>query len=83
MRMQSWTGGYCKHVAAVLYTLLDFYHIDLKESPLDVACNEVGQRWNIPSAADKPSSRAFRFDDLLRKQMLGNLSQQPFLLIQL
>ena len=37
-------GGYCKHLTAVLYILLDFYQIDLKEIPLDVACTEVVQR---------------------------------------
>ncbi|XP_065067596.1 uncharacterized protein LOC135693138 [Rhopilema esculentum] len=58
-------GGCCKHVAALLYTLLDFINIDIKEIPSDITCTKVGQKWHIPSGARNLSSKAFKFRDLV------------------
>ena len=37
-------GGCCKHVAALLYTLVDYTNSDLKEIPGDQTCTQVGQK---------------------------------------
>ena len=37
-------GGCCKHVAALLYTPLDYVNIDIKEIPSDITCTKVGQK---------------------------------------
>ncbi len=34
-------GGSCKHVASLLYTLLDYSNLDLKCVPEDVTCTQV------------------------------------------
>lgn len=34
-------GGCCKHVAALLYLLLDYKNLELKEVPDDVTCTQV------------------------------------------
>ncbi len=42
-------GGCCKHVAALLYTLLDYSNLQLKYVPDDVTCTQVLQKWSIPN----------------------------------
>ena len=57
-------GGCCKHVAALLYTLLDFTNVDTKEVPKDLTCTQVGQRWNVPSTSTQ-GAKVFKFNNLL------------------
>ncbi len=56
-------GGCCKHVAAVLYTLLDYTNLELKYVPEDVTCTQKLQQWNIPGKRIT-SSTAVKFDAL-------------------
>ena len=57
-------GGCCKHVAALLYTLLDFINMDTKEVPKDLTCTQVGQRWNVPSTSSQ-GAKVFKFNNLI------------------
>ena len=58
-------GGCCKHVAAVLYTLLDYLNLQLKEVPDDVKCTQVLQKWSIPSLRSGETTKASKFEDLI------------------
>jgi len=50
-------GGCCKHVAALLYSILDFTELGLKEIPQDKTCTEQPQNWHKPknTAANGPA----------------------------
>ncbi len=56
-------GGCCKHVAAMLYTLLDYCNLGLKYVPEDVSCTQVLQKWNVPGRK-VTSSTAVKFTEL-------------------
>ena len=45
-------GGCCKHVATLLYTVLDYVNMGAVEVPPDLTCTHVGQKWNVPSRAN-------------------------------
>ena len=53
-------GGCCKHVAALLYTLVDYSNLDLKEIPGDLPCTQVGQKGHIPADAKRMSSKTVK-----------------------
>ena len=55
-------GGRCKHVAAVLFQLLDFAELDLDEVPDDKTCTQELQQWHIPKKTD--SAGPVLFEDL-------------------
>ena len=57
-------GGCCKHVAALLYTLVDYSNLDLKEILGDLTCTQVGQKWHIPADAKRMSSKAVKIKDI-------------------
>ena len=41
-------GGGCKHVAALLFQLLDFIQLELTEVPDDLTCTQLLQQWHVP-----------------------------------
>ena len=41
-------GGCCKHVAALLFQLLDFIQLELTEIPDDLSCTQLLQQWHVP-----------------------------------
>ena len=41
-------GGCCKHVAALLYNILDYIELGLNEIPSDKICTEQPQQWHKP-----------------------------------
>ncbi len=47
-------GGCCKHVAALLYTLVDYVNMDLEEIPLELTCTQKGQKWHVLSVSSNP-----------------------------
>lgn len=60
-------GGCCKHVAAVLFQLLDYRELELLEVPIQLSCTEKLMSWNIPALC--PGKRgAVLFEDLLFEQ---------------
>ena len=80
-------GGCCKHVAALLYTVLDYVNMGAVEVPPDLTCTQVGQKWNVPSRANAIPSKAFKFEDLVfekieeskkRKRPLVTGSRDPY-----
>ena len=58
-------GGCCKHVAALLYTILDFVNLNLKYVPTELTCTQAPQRWSVPSGSSKNLEKAVKFEDLL------------------
>ena len=57
-------NGYCKHVEAVLYTILDFVESDFKQIPPNKFCTEKPQEWNKPRT-QTPKNTPVRFSDIL------------------
>eukprot|EP00794_Sanderia_malayensis_P013123 gene13123-14471_t len=57
-------GGCCKHVAALLYTLLDYSNLELSYVPETVTCTQVLQKWSVPGKK-LDSSVAVKFNDLV------------------
>ena len=49
-------GGCCKHVAAVLFQILDYIELELTEVPDDLTCTQVLQQWHVTRGdeVDKP-----------------------------
>ena len=58
-------GGCCKHVSALLFTLLDYSNMDAKEIPSDLTCTQVAQKWHVPSSANMTLTKAVKFSDVL------------------
>ena len=57
-------GGCCKHVAALLYTLLDFVNSGAREVPEEMTCTQVAQKWHVPSQCNTTLKKAVKFHDL-------------------
>ena len=58
-------GGCCKHVAALLYSLMDFVNLGLQNVPEELTCTQVAQKWSVPSNSNKTLKTAVKLDDLL------------------
>jgi hypothetical protein len=58
-------GGCCKHVAALLYTILDFANLNLQNIPVELTCTQLPQKWNIPAGSSKTLDRAVKVGELL------------------
>ena len=58
-------GGCCKHVAALLYSLMDFVNLGLQNVPEELTCTQVTQKWSVPSNSTKTSKTVVKFDDLV------------------
>ena len=59
---KSGQDGGCKHVAALLYLLLDYKNLELKEVTDDMTCTQVLQQWSIPS--NSGTTKAVKFEEL-------------------
>ena len=57
-------NGYCKHVGAVLYTILDFVESGFQEIPPNKTCTEKPQEWHKPRT-QTPKNAPVRFSDIL------------------
>ena len=58
-------GGRCKHVAAMLYQIIDHVHLELLEVP-SLSCTQVRQKWNVPHR--EASDDAVLFEDIAFKK---------------
>jgi hypothetical protein len=58
-------GGCCKHVAALLYTILDFANLNLQNIPVELTCTQLPQKWNVPAGSSKTLVRAVTVGELL------------------
>ena len=56
-------GGCCKHVAALLFQMLDYKELELEEVPDAMSCTEKLQTWNVPAGHE--STGAVLFEELL------------------
>ena len=41
-------GGCCKHVAALLFQVIDYIQLELSEVPDDLTCTQLLQQWHVP-----------------------------------
>ena len=58
------SNGYCKHVGAVLYTILDFVESGFQEIPPNKTCTEKPQEWHKPRT-QTPKNAPVHFSDIL------------------
>ena len=64
-------------MAALLYTVLDFVNMEMKEIPRDLTCTQVGQKWHVPSGKNA-EDRAFKFTSLVfEKAEEGKKRKRP------
>ena len=59
-------GGQCKHVAAMLYQIIDYVQLELLEVPSSLTCTQVLQQWNVPHG--EVSDDAVLFEDIAFKK---------------
>ena len=52
-------GGCCKHVAALLFQVLDFIQLELTEVPDDLTCTQLLQQWHVPASEYTKSAVLF------------------------
>ena len=57
-------NGYCKHVGAVLYTILDCVESGFEEIPPNKLCTEKSQEWH-KLRTQTPKNAPVRFSDIL------------------
>ena len=55
-------GGCCKHVAALLFQILDYIQLELTEVPDDPTCIQLLQQWHVPRSDE--TDEAMLFEDL-------------------
>ena len=70
-------GGCCKHVAALLYILVDYSNMDLKEVPGELTCTQVGQRWHILSF-EKAEEGKSKKRQIIKGERQGYCAVPPF-----
>ena len=58
-------GGCCKHVAAVLYTILDLVNLGLRTVPIELTFSQLPQKWSVLSVCTKTLERAVKFYELV------------------
>ena len=46
-------NGCWKHVAALLFQILDYIQVELTEVPDDLTCTQLLQQWHVPNAGEK------------------------------
>ena len=71
-------GGCCKHVAALLYTLIDYVNMEVAEMRKDLSCTQVGQKWHIPARSHHQGKHAFKFSStIFEKAEDGKKRKRP------
>ena len=61
-------GGQCKHVAAMLYQIIDYVQLEVSEVPDVLTCTQVLQQWNVPSRQGSNSNNTILFEDIAFKK---------------
>ena len=41
-------GGCCKHVVALMFQIIEYIQLELKEIPDDLTCTQLLQQWHVP-----------------------------------
>ena len=49
----------CKHVAALLFQILDVIQVELSEVPDNLTCTQLLQQWHVPSSEDLKTALLF------------------------
>ena len=77
--MQNVTARLAKEaVASMWQPFLDYVNMDTTEIPRDLACTQVGQKWHVPSCANKTEDKAFKFSSLdFEKSEEGKKRKRP------
>lgn len=52
-------GGCCKHVAALLFQLLDLIQLEATEVPDDLTCTQLLQQWHVPRTEEMKTAVLF------------------------
>ena len=58
-------GGCCKHVAALLFSLVDYSNLGYTVVPDTLTCTQVSQKWHVPTSTTMTLSKAVKFDGVV------------------
>ena len=58
-------GGCCKHVAALLFSLVDYSNLGYTVVPDTLTCTQVSQKWHVPTSTTMILSKAVKFDEVV------------------
>ena len=73
-------GGCCKHVAALLFSLVNYSNLGYTVVPDTLTCTQVSQKWHVPTSTTMILSKAVKFDEVvLRKDEPNKCKKRPFL----
>ena len=70
--------GYCKHIAALCYKLVEAKMSSAKELPRALSCTEIKQQWGIPSVKAQQDPEK----ELMKKKPLQDITFEKHLLIR-
>ena len=70
--------GYCKHIAALCYKLVEAKMSSAKELPRALSCTEIKQQWGIPSVKAQQDPEK----ELMKKKPLQDITFEKKLLIR-
>ncbi len=68
-------GGCCKHVAALLFQILDYIEHELTEVPDDLTCTQLLQQWHVPNSSEKLAT-AVPFDQVKMSKATSKREKQ-------
>ena len=73
-------GGCCKHVTALLFSLVDYSNLGYTVVPDTLTCTQVSQQCHVPTSTTMTLSKAVKFDDVVfRKDEPNKYRKRPFL----
>ena len=58
-------GGCCKHVAALLFSLVDYSNLGYTVVPDTLTCTQVSQKWHVPTSTTMILSKAVKLDEVV------------------
>lgn len=70
--------GYCKHIAALCYKLVEAKMSSAKELPRALSCTEIKQQWGVPSIKAQQDPEK----ELMKKKPLQDITFEKHLLVR-
>ncbi len=73
--MRATCGKSSKHVAALLFQILDYIELELTEVPDDLTCTQLLQQWHVPNSSEKLAT-AVLFDQVKMSKATSKREKQ-------
>ena len=65
-------GGCCKHVAALLFSLVDSSNLGYAVVPDTLTCTQVAEKWHVPTLATMTLSKPVKLHDIIFRKDEAN-----------